>query len=205
MKKTLATLLALVMMCTTAVAFAEEAATEIPELALPLEDLQYEGEWFTFGETGIQMYLPLGWVEHPEAIAGDADDEYTVTNAEQTEFLNLRIFYDETIVNDDADFQSLLQELSTAENASDVQAVKLNETMMITYDISGDVGYGTVILKDGAMLMFETAPATEENATLFLQLLSTYTLEAGAETAEEGVEEAAPEAEAEEEEEVKAE
>lgn len=176
MKKTLSMLLMLSLLLTASVFAQAEPAGELPEVTVDFESLQYEGIWWEFSGTNLMLYLPSDWIENTEIYAGGADYEFAVTPADETAYLNIRLFLDDSTDDYATRFDDMLQEVSASDAARDVTPVNLNGIDMITYSVDEDTGMGAVILADDSFIMLESVPATDENAALFIQILSTFKL-----------------------------
>lgn len=176
MKRMLVTLLTFLLLFTTT-AFAQgNPDLELPEATIDFDSLQYEGDWWSFNELNLKLYFPSNWVENTSDYAGGADYEFAFNAEDKSAYINIRVFMDDSAEDYATRFQEMLEEMSGSAAASDVSPVRLNGIDMITYTIGEDTGLGAVVVTNDAFLMFESAPGTEENAGLFLQILSTYKL-----------------------------
>lgn len=174
MKRLLALLLVLLMSWTCTAVAESDPMADMYELTIPFDSIQYEGKWWSFSGMNFSFFLPTNWVENTEAYAGDANYEYAFQAEDLSAYFNIRFFWDQSTDTHEVRFKNMLQEIYAAEMSADVAPARLNGIDMVTYTVGENTGLGVVILMDGAFLMIESAPGSDENAALFLQVLSTY-------------------------------
>lgn len=182
MKKTFISLLVLMLLFTipaSAATFVKETTElDLPEITVEFDSLQYEGNWWTFDNSNMQLYVPSDWAEDTDLMVGEADYEYALSAEDGSSFINIRAFLDDSANDYATRFEEMVEEIESSDASSEVSPARLNGVDMISYVIGEDIGLGIVILTDDAFLMVETAPGTDENAALFLQIMSTFSLDA---------------------------
>lgn len=176
MKRTLVCILALLMVLCTAASAETTTGLGLPALTIDFDSLQYEGNWWTFSDLDMALYLPSDWVENTENYVGGADYEFAFSPEDMSAYVNVRVILDDSAEDYSTRFEQMVEEVTASEAASDVSPASLNGIDMITYVIGERVGLGAVILTDDAVLMMESLPGTDENAALFMQILSTFTI-----------------------------
>ncbi len=160
MKRTLVVLLALMMLCVSALAMAEAAAEVTVEVT-------FEGEWVEFEEYGLKICLPTDWVEY------EVEEElYMAGTEDDTQLLVMN-----ELELDEATIEALLAGLTDTEGLTDVAIVIINGVSYVTYVIEDDDVFGVVTITEaGAVLDFMFAPNSDSDfVDLAMQIVASIT------------------------------
>ena len=183
MKRTFATLMALMMLCfVSTCAYAETTETAIPEIVFDETTASYEGAWLTFDDDGFMVYLPSDWISveiTDEMLASGT--YYAATSADGVYAMAVSYTETEVTTND-----AIAAQLTAAGYD--------NVTQLIIHGI-GVVGYALpeqdvsgMAFADGAggMYVFSFTPASDEAFAVIGQTIisSLSPIESGSDAAE---------------------
>lgn len=173
MKKSLAVLLALLLLTACGPAL----AGEITRASLALEDIPFEGEWCSFEGTNIQLYLPEDWVSYVEYAQDRADGEFIVGAPDATMFLSLLVFVNEITGDMQGAYDEMAEALAGNENIVHIDQIIINGIQAITYRVMSNGGFGAMVLERDAYVMMEFAADSEEGGLVFGGILASYTID----------------------------
>lgn len=158
MKKTLALLMSVMMLCTAAFALAEDTITI---------DITFEGEYYQLAGYNAEIMLPSDWVEF------ETEDAFFAAGLED-DSQQMAIY----VAEDTGDYtlESLAEEMAADENYVNVAYVTINGIPFAIYEMADGSAFGAFAFTadDAHLIELMFAPNDEAMSDLATQILASF-------------------------------
>lgn len=158
MKRTIAALMTILMLCCVS-AYAETAATAIPEITFDETTAAYEGVWLNFEDDGFMLYLPADWIDAEITDEMLATGTYYVATSADGAYAMTVTYTAEAQVTTNEEIVAQLTEAGY----ENVTQMTINGIAVVGYIITAqDVSGMAFADGEGGMYVISFVPASDE-------------------------------------------